>query len=214
MTKPRPIVLGVAGGTGSGKTTVVDRILEEVGADRIAVLRHDVYYRDLSHLPMDERRRTNLDHPRAFDDDLFAAHIDALAQGRPVATPTYDYATYARLAGTDPVESRPVILVEGILLFADPALRDRMDIKVYVDADADLRLLRRLRRDIAERGRDVASVLAQYETTVRPMHLEFVEPSKRWADVIIPRGGRNEVAIGLVVARIERLLAERDGGGR
>jgi uridine kinase len=214
MTNPRPIVLGVAGGSGSGKTTVVDRILEEVGADRIAVLRHDVYYRDLSHLPMDERRRTNLDHPLAFDDELFAAHIDALAEGRPVATPTYDYTTYARLAGTHRVEPRPVILVEGILIFADPALRGRMDIKVYVDAEADLRLLRRLRRDLAERGRDLASVLAQYETTVRPMHLEFVEPSKRWADVVIPRGGRNEVAIGMVVARIERLLAERDGGRR
>lgn len=214
MSDVRPLVLGVAGGSGSGKTTVVDRILEEVGRDRISVLRHDAYYRDLSHLHIEERRRTNLDHPRAFDDELFAAHIDALAAERPVRTPTYDYTTYARLPTTVRVEPRPVVLVEGILIFAEASLRERMDIKVYVDAEADLRLVRRLRRDMAERGRDVTTVLAQYETSVRPMHLEFVEPSKRWADVIIPRGGRNEIAIGMVVARIERLLADRGGRRR
>lgn len=211
MTDVRPVVLGVAGGSGSGKTTVVDRILEQVGHHRIAVVRHDRYYHDLSDRPMAERREVNFDHPHAFDNDLFAAHLDELLAGRAVEVPTYDYATYERPAATDRVESRPVVLAEGILIFSDPALRDRMDIKVYVDAEADLRVIRRLERDISERGRTAESVLEQYQTTVRPMHLEFVEPSKRWADVIIPRGGRNEVAIDMVVARVERLLHERQG---
>lgn len=212
MSDLRPIVIGVAGGSGSGKSTVVARILEAVGADRIAVLRHDAYYHDLSHLPMAQRRAVNFDHPHALDDELFAAHLDALVRGEAVEAPTYDYATYTRLPRTERVESRPVIVVEGILLFADPALRDRMDIKVYVDTEPDLRLIRRLRRDLTERDRSVESVLAQYEATVRPMHLEFVEPTKRWADVIIPRGGRNDVAIDMVTARVERLLAERTAG--
>jgi uridine kinase len=207
----RPVVIGVAGGSGSGKTTVVEAILDRVGRDRIALLRHDAYYRDLGHLPMDERRATNLDHPDAFDNGLFAEHLDRLLAGEAVEVPTYDYATYERLSGTEPVAPRPVILTEGILIFADAALRDRMDIKVYVDTEGDLRLLRRLRRDVAERGRSVDSVLGQYEGTVRPMHLEFVEPSKRWADVIIPHGGRNQIAIDMVTARVERLLHERGG---
>lgn len=203
----RPVVLGVAGGSGSGKTTVVDEIVARVGADRIAVLRHDAYYHDLSHLPMPQRRTTNLDHPDAFDDDLFVAHLDALVAGDPVEAPVYDYGTYSRTGAAHPITPRPVVLAEGILLFASPRLRDRMDVKVYVDAEADERLLRRLRRDILERGRTVESVLEQYERTVRPMHLEFAEPSKRHADVIIPRGGRNTVAIDMVVARVEALLA-------
>lgn len=205
----RPIVLGVAGGSGSGKTTVVDAILDRVGRDRIAVVRHDAYYRDLSHLPLAARRETNLDHPHAFDNALFVQHLDLLCRGQPIEVPTYDYATYVRLAGTRQVRPERVVLTEGILLFADPAIRDRTDIKVYVDTEADLRLLRRLRRDVEQRGRTVESVLDQYEGTVRPMHLEFVEPSKRWADVIIPRGGRNRIAIDLVAARVERLLTER-----
>ena len=201
------IVLGVAGGSGSGKTTVVDAIIDRVGPDRISVLRHDAYYRDLSHLPLEQRRTTNLDHPDAFDDGLFVAHLEALVRGEAVDVPDYDYATYARPGTTHRVEPRPVILVEGILLFASEAIRSWMDVKVYVDADGDQRLLRRLRRDIDDRGRTVDSVLDQYEATVRPMHLEFVEPSKRFADVIIPRGGRNTVAIDMVVARVEALLA-------
>lgn len=208
---PRALVLGVAGGSGSGKTTVVERIVGAVGPARIAVLHHDLYYADLSDLPMAERREVNLDHPNAFDNELFAAHLDDLTAGRTVAVPTYDYASYARLPGTRTVEPRPVVLAEGILLFADPELRRRLDIKVYVDADADLRLLRRLRRDVSERGRSVDGVLEQYERTVRPMHLEFVEPSKRWADVVIPRGGRNDVAVDMVVARVERLLGAEVG---
>lgn len=201
------VVLGVAGGSGSGKTTVVDAIVERVGADRIAVLRHDAYYRDLSHLPMEQRRTTNLDHPDALDDALFVTHLDALADGEAIEVPGYDYATYARTGRSTTVQPRPVVLAEGILLFASAALRDRMDVKVYVDAEADQRLLRRLQRDLRQRGRSVESVLEQYERTVRPMHLEFVEPSKRHADVIIPRGGRNTVAIDMVVARVEALLA-------
>lgn len=208
----RALVLGVAGGSGSGKTTVVQRIVEQVGPTRIAVLHHDRYYADLAHLPLEERRGVNLDHPNAFDNALFAEHLDALIAGRDVEAPTYDYATYARLPGTRTVASRPVVLAEGILLFADPELRRRLDIKVFVDADADLRLMRRLRRDVNERGRTFEGVLEQYERTVRPMHLEFVEPSKRWADVVIPRGGRNEVAIEMVVARVERLLAAEEQG--
>ncbi len=209
MSDTPPIVLGVAGGSGSGKTTVVARILEAVGTDRIAVLRHDAYYHDLSHLPVAERRAANLDHPDALDNGLLCAHLDRLIAGEAVEVPTYDYVSYARLAAVERVEPQPVILTEGILLFADAGLRDRMDVKVYVDAEADLRLIRRIRRDVSERHRTVDAVLAQYEATVRPMHLEFVEPSKRWADVIIPRGGKNDVAIEMVVARIERQLAER-----
>lgn len=201
------VVLGVAGGSGSGKTTVVDRIVGRVGPERVAVVRHDRYYRELDHLEPDERVRVNFDHPDAFDDDLFVDHVRRLVAGEAVAMPRYDYATFTRGAGHDVVEPHPVVLVEGILIFAQARLRDLLDVKVYVDADADLRLLRRLRRDITERGRDVGSVLGQYERTVRPMHLEFVEPSKRWADLIVPRGGHNDVAIGLVAAHVEGLLA-------
>lgn len=203
------VVLGVAGGSGSGKTSVVDRIIEEVGAERVAVLRHDRYYHDLGHLPLEERFRVNVDHPSSFDDDLFVAHVGDLVRGRAVDSPRYDYATFTRVEGADRVEPRPVVLVEGILLFASPRIRRLVDVKVYVDADADLRLLRRLRRDVVSRGRTVEDVLDQYERTVQPMHLEFVEPSKRWADVIVPRGVENVVGVDLVASRVEALLAIR-----
>lgn len=205
----RPVVvLGVAGGSGSGKTSVVDKIVQDVGAERVAVLRHDRYYRDMGHLPPDERLLVNVDHPSAFDDDLFIEHVRSLAGGRAVDSPRYDYATFTRLEGCDRVEPRPVVLVEGILLFASPRIREIIDVKVYVDADADLRLLRRLRRDVLQRGRTVEDVITQYERTVHPMHLEFVEPSKRWADLIVPRGVENEVGVGLVTSRVEALLAD------
>jgi len=203
------VVLGVAGGSGSGKTSVVDRIIDEVGAERVAVLRHDRYYHDLGHLALAERRLVNVDHPSAFDDDLFVAHVEALVRGEGVDTPRYDYATFTRVDGADRVEPRPVVLVEGILLFASPAIRALVDVKVYVDADADLRLLRRIRRDVVARGRTVEDVLDQYERSVQPMHLEFVEPSKRWADVIVPRGVENVVGVDLVTSRVEALLAVR-----
>jgi uridine kinase len=203
----RPCVLGVAGGTGSGKTTVVRAILDAVGPERIAFLEQDSYYRDIEWRSDAELLHHNFDHPDALDDDLLARHVAELKAGRAVEVPIYDFVRHRRTALTRRVEPRPVVLLEGILLFVEPALRELLDFKVYVDTDADLRLIRRLRRDMTERGRSVDDVLHQYTETVRPMHLEFVEPSKRWADVIIPEGGENRVALGMVVARVEQLLA-------
>jgi len=202
-----PCVLGVAGGTGSGKTTVARAILDAVGAERIAFLEQDSYYRDVPWETGADLRRHNFDHPDALDGDLLAEHVAALKAGRAVQVPVYDFVRHRRTAETRRVEARPVVLLEGILLFVEPALRALLDLKVYVDTDADLRLIRRLRRDLAERGRSVDEVLRQYLETVRPMHLEFVEPSKRWADLIIPEGGENRVALEMVVARVEQLLA-------
>ncbi len=204
----RPVVIGIAGGSGSGKTTVLRRILEAFGPERIAVLDHDAYYVDLSPLPMEARSRFNFDHPDALETDLMRAHLDELLAGRPIEKPIYNFTTHTREAATETVHPRPVIIIEGILVLAEPVLRERMDIKLFVDADDDIRLMRRIRRDIHERGRTIESVLDQYERTVRPMHLEFVEPSKREADVIIPRGGQNQVAIEMVLARIELLLRQ------
>ena len=204
-----PLVIGVAGGSGSGKTTVSQAILSRVGRDQIAFLQHDLYYHDLSNLPLEQRRQVNFDHPNAFDNALFVQQLDTLIRGEPVETPVYDYTSYVRYAQTELVLPQPVILVEGILIFADAELRRRMEIKLFVDAEGDTRFIRRLRRDIRERGRNLESVIDQYLKTVRPMHLEFVEPSKRYADIIIPRGGLNAIAIDMVVARIEGLLRER-----
>jgi uridine kinase len=203
----RPIIIGVAGGTASGKTTVSDAILEQVGRDRIVYIEHDSYYRDLSHLPLEERRKFNFDHPDSLETELLVAHLQQLQAGQPVDVPLYDFATYERLAKSRRVGPRRVILVEGILIFVDRELREMMDIKLYVDTDADLRFIRRLERDIKERDRTLQAVIHQYLTTVRPMHLEFVEPSKRYADVIIPAGGFNKTAIEMIVARIEGMLA-------
>lgn len=203
--KQRPLVIGVAGGSGSGKTTVSNAILDRVGRERIAFLSHDSYYRDLSYLSFEERVHVNFDHPDAFDNELFLRHIDCLLSGETIDVPLYDFASYTRLPGSVPVAPRAVILLEGILLFVDAELRRRMDIKLFVDAESDLRILRRLQRDVRERSRTVESIVEQYLRTVRPMHLEFVEPSKRYADVIIPRG-INTIAIDMVVARIEYLL--------
>jgi len=206
---PRPLIIGVAGGSGSGKTTVSNAILERVGRGRIAFLAHDSYYHDLSHLPLEERAKVNFDHPDAFDNALYLAHLEALEAGQPVAVPTYDFANYVRLPEVVIVQPQPVVLLEGILIFADAALRSHMDIKLFVDAESDLRIIRRIQRDTRQRGRTVESVIEQYLRTVRPMHLEFVEPSKRYADIIIPNGGLNPIAIDMVVARIERMLNDR-----
>lgn len=206
----RPLVIGVAGGSGSGKTTVSNAIVERVGRERIALLQHDSYYHDLAHLPIEQRTQVNFDHPDAFDNGLFLAHVDALIRGETVHSPCYDFATYIRLPQTVKVAPRQVVLLEGILIFADAALRERMDIKLFVDAASDLRFIRRLQRDVHERERTVDSVIEQYLRTVRPMHLEFVEPTMHYADIIIPRGGLNEVAIDMVVARIEELPRERE----
>ena len=200
------VVIGIAGGSGSGKTTVQRRIMERFGTRRIALLDHDAYYRPLDHLSPDQRARFNFDHPDALETDLMVGHLDQLLAGEPVEKPTYSFDTHSRLPETEPVEPRAVVLVEGILVLAEPALRVRMDVKLFVDAAPDVRLMRRMERDIHERGRSVESVLDQYRRTVRPMHLEFVEPSKRHADVIIPRGGQNQVAIDMVLARVQSLL--------
>jgi uridine kinase len=207
--RPTPIVIGIAGGTGSGKTTVAEVILKRVGADRIAFLAHDAYYRDLEALPRAQRDAINFDHPDSLETDLMVRHLEALRRWQAVDIPVYDFTIHARTARTLRIEPQPVILVEGILVFAEPALRSLFDVKIFVDTDADIRFIRRLQRDIEERGRTAASVIQQYQTTVRPMHLEFVEPSKRYADVIIPEGGLNTVAMDMVVARTQSLLSSR-----
>lgn len=201
------LALGVAGGTGSGKTTVAREILKAVGRDRIAFLEQDSYYRDVEWESPEQIETHNFDHPEALDNPLVVEHLRALKAGRAVEVPLYDFVIHRRKTETRRVEPRPVILIEGILLFVEPDLRDLLDFKVYVDTASDIRLMRRLRRDIRERGRDLDDVLRQYRQTVRPMHLEFVEPSKRWADVIIPEGGANRVALDMVVARVEKILA-------
>jgi uridine kinase len=201
-----PVVIGIAGGSGSGKTTVLQRIIREIGADPIAILDHDAYYEDLSHLAPEKRAQFNFDHPDALETDLMREHLDRLIAGEAVEKPVYDFTTHTRRDETETVEPRPVILIEGILVLAEPLLEERMDIKIYVDAADDIRLMRRIRRDLQERGRSIEGILRQYERTVRPMHLEFVEPSKREADVIIPRGGHNHVAIQMVMSRIQDLL--------
>ena len=204
----KPFVIGVAGGSGSGKTTVIRRIVESLGDDQVSLIEHDRYYRDRGDLRLEERAALNYDHPDSLETDLLVEHVNALRNGQAVRVPVYDFARHARTAETILVEPRRAIIVEGILIFTDPALRRLMDVKVFVDTDDDTRFIRRLQRDIAERGRTVASVIEQYLGTVKPMHLEFVEPSKRYADVIIPLGGHNTVAIDLLLTLI-RSLAQR-----
>jgi uridine kinase len=204
--QPAPLVIGIAGGSGSGKTTVAQTILQRVGPDRISFLQHDSYYKDLSGLPPAQRTTVNFDHPNSLETDLLIEHIHALKANRAVEVPVYDFSTHSRTSQTFTVKPRGVILVEGILIFAEAALRDLFDVKIFVDTDSDLRFIRRLERDISERGRTTETVVRQYLTTVRPMHMEFVEPSKRYADVIIPEGGFNTAALDMVVARIETLL--------
>ncbi|GAP18403.1 uridine kinase [Levilinea saccharolytica] len=205
-----PLVIAIAGGSGSGKTTVANSILNRVGPLRIAYLPHDAYYRDLSHLPEVQRREVNFDHPNSLESDLMLQHIMQLKRREPVDLPIYDFTIHTRTDRTLRVEPRPVILVEGILIFAEPELRKVFDVKIFVDTDADLRFIRRLQRDLIERGRSTENVISQYLSTVRPMHMDFVEPSKRYADVIIPEGGFNAVALDMVIARIEALLSAED----
>jgi uridine kinase len=203
-----PVVIGVAGGTGSGKTTVAREILRRAGTEQISLIQHDAYYKDLGDLPLAQRAMQNFDHPDALDNKLLIAHLRELKAGRTIEMPVYDFTTHTRTAEVRFVEPRRVILVEGILIFADSALRRIMDVKIYVDTDSDIRFIRRLERDLAERGRTMESVIRQYLATVRPMHQEFVEPSKRYADVIIPEGGFNEVAIDMIASRIKALLGD------
>jgi uridine kinase len=206
------MIIGICGGTGSGKTTVANRILESVSAEEVAFLQQDSYYRNLDEMPLDFRQAINFDHPDAIDNDLLVEHIKALKAGRAVDLPVYDFKRHTRLGETRRMEPRPITIVEGILVFADARLRAEMDIKVFVDTPDDIRFIRRLRRDMVERGRSIDYVIEQYLTTVRPMHMQFVEPSKRYADVIIPEGGFNLVSIDLISGKIrERLGRERRG---
>jgi uridine kinase len=207
MVAHNPLVIGIAGGSGSGKTTVAQAILQRVGPDRISFLQHDAYYKDLSGLPLAQRIEVNFDHPNSLDSELLIQHIRDLRDGRPIEVPVYDFSHHSRTTKTYTVQARGVILVEGILIFAEPTLRELFDVKIYVDTDSDLRFIRRLQRDITERGRTTEAVIKQYLNTVRPMHLEFVETSKRYADVIIPEGGFNTAALDMVVARIETMLS-------
>jgi uridine kinase len=206
MMQKIPLVIGIAGGSGSGKTTVAQEILKRVGINRIAYLQQDSYYKDLTGLDRAQRDEVNFDHPNSLETELMIQHIASLRDLKPIRVPIYDFATDSRTGETFTVEPRNVILVEGILIFVDPDLRRIFDVKIFVDTDSDVRFIRRLTRDITERGRSTESVIHQYQTTVRPMHLEFVEPSKRYADVIIPEGGHNVAALDMVVARIETLL--------
>ena len=203
-----PLVIGIAGGSGSGKTTVAQEILQRVGPDRIAYIQHDSYYKDLTGLPPTQRAEVNFDHPNSLETELLIAHVEQLKRSQAIEVPIYDFSTHSRTERTFKVNPRGVIIVEGILIFADATLRELFDVKLFVDTDADIRLIRRMQRDITERGRTAESVIKQYQVTVRPMHLEFVEPSKRYADVIIPEGGFNTAALDMVVARIESLLRE------
>lgn len=208
LNRTTPLVIGIAGGSGSGKTTLARMIIERVGAEHIAYLPHDAYYKDMRDLPPNQRKAVNFDHPNSLDSDLLAEHIQQLRAKHSIELPIYDFKTDSRTDRTIHIEPQPVIMVEGILIFAEPRLREMFDVKVFVDTDADIRLIRRLERDINERGRSTQSVIKQYLSTVRPMHLEFVEPSKRYADIIIPEGGMNTVAMDMVVARLEALLQE------
>ena len=207
-TQNTSLVIGIAGGTGSGKTTIADYILDTVGPEKISFLPHDAYYHELTDLSQEERARVNFDHPSSLETELLIQHINQLKSGNSIELPNYDFKTHTRTPDTTTVHPQQILIVEGILLFAEPELRELFDLKIYVDTDADIRFIRRLRRDIEERGRTTDSVINQYLGTVRPMHLEFVEPSKRYASVIIPEGGYNHVALDLIVARIEAMLQE------
>ena len=202
----RPVLIGIAGGSGSGKTTVIRNIMDRLSNHPVTVIEHDAYYRVLSHLSTEERALVNFDHPDALETNLLIAHLDALLRGDSIDKPIYDYATHNRRKETTLVAPCPVIILDGILVLAEQELVKRMDIKIFVDTDDDIRLLRRIRRDMVERGRSIDTILDQYEKTVRPMYLEFVQPSRRVADIIIPRGGENHVAIDMVIARIRDLL--------
>jgi len=203
-TLDRPLIVGIAGGTGSGKTTVAHKLAAAMPG-RSVTIEHDAYYCDLGHLPFDERAAINFDHPSSLESSLLVEHLRELRAGRAVELPMYDFATHTRRAETRRVEPARVIIVEGILVFTEPALRELMDVKIFVDTDPDIRLMRRIRRDLEQRGRTFQSVRDQYYATVRPMHLEYVEPSKRWADLIVPEGGNNMVAIDVLLGQLGRI---------
>ena len=203
---PQTLTIGICGGTGSGKTTITNRLTEALSEESVLLLQQDHYYKDTPHLSLVERAKQNFDHPDSVDTQLLVSHVRALRDGNAIERPVYDFTQHRRIPATVHLEPRPALIVEGILIFENAALRSLCDIKIFVDTEADLRFIRRLRRDIRERGRTAESVIEQYLATVRPMHMEFVEPSKRYADVIIPEGGHNEVGIDLVIQKIRSLL--------
>ena len=203
---PKPVIIGIAGGTGSGKSTIADAIISDV-IDDLTIITQDAYYKSFPDLSFEEREKINFDHPATFDNELLIEHIKSLKQRVPVEMPIYDYSKHLRTEKSIPLKPSKIIIIEGILIFENPKLRDLMDIKIFVDTDADIRILRRIKRDIAERGRDLGSVIDQYLTTVRPMHIEFVEPSKKYADVIIPEGGYNKIGIDMIVSKIKSILS-------
>ncbi len=207
------VIIGIAGGTGSGKTTVARAIWRAAGDRQVALIPQDAYYRDNTHLSMGERSKVNYDHPDSFDNALLVSHLERLRQGEAVAMPVYDFTAHNRSAFTTPVTPKPVIILEGIMVLVDPQLRALLDIKVFVDTDPDIRILRRLQRDMNERGRTLESVLQQYIASVKPMHEAFIEPSKKYADIIIPEGGQNEVAIGFLTSWVSRRLEELGAAG-
>jgi uridine kinase len=201
-----PLIIGIAGGSGSGKSTIAQAIAASLPADAVTIIEHDAYYRDQPEMSVEDRSMLNFDHPGALETELLVRHLAALRVGAPVDVPIYDFKTHRRLAERRTVDATPVVIVEGILVFVEEPLRSLLDIKIFVDTDADIRLMRRIRRDMEQRGRSFQSVREQYYRTVRPMHLQFVEPSKRWADVIIPEGGDNQVALDLIIARIRSAI--------
>ena len=203
----KPLVIGIAGGTGSGKSTVARNVAQALSTSSVAFIDMDAYYRNFSHVPLEERRQINWDHPDAFDWELLLAQLSALVRGDAIEKPVYDFVSHTRSGKTVRIPSAEVVVIDGILLFTDARVRELCDVKVFVDADADIRLIRRIRRDVAKRGRTLEDVIDQYLTNVQPMHLQFVEPSKRYADVIVPRGGHNPVAIEMIVAKIGLRLA-------
>jgi uridine kinase len=203
-----PLLIGIAGGSASGKSLVTSTLIENLGSREVVMIEQDSYYKDFAGLAVEERAKLNFDHPDAFDRELLLDHMEALLRGQPIEKPTYDFTRHTRLPETVRVEGHRVIVLEGILVLEDPALRRLMDIKVFIDTDADVRLIRRIRRDTLERERSLESILKQYEESVRPMHLQFIEPSKRYADIIIPEGGRNQVAIDLMVTKVRSMLRD------
>jgi len=210
----KPLMIGIAGGTGSGKSTVAKKVADALDATSVAFIDMDAYYNNYSQLPLEERRRINWDHPNSFDWELFISQLEALAAGKSIEKPEYDFVKHVRRDARVHVPAVDVVVVDGILLLTDPRVRELLAVKVFVDTDADIRLIRRLRRDLLERGRPLEEILDQYLTTVQPMHLEFVEPSKRYADVIVPRGGHNEVAIAMIVAKIRDRVPRVELGRR
>ncbi|MBN2053637.1 uridine kinase [bacterium] len=208
MNESKVILIGIAGGTGSGKTTISRHIINALGQDRVMIIDQDSYYHDLGHLAPEQRAGINFDHPRAFDNDRLVTDLKQLLSGEPIEKPMYNFVTHTRMKSTLHIAPKPVIILEGILIFVEPTLRELLDIKLFVDTDADVRVLRRIKRDLHERGRSLESIERQYLEYVRPMHLEFVEPSKRWADLIVPEGGHNAVAMDLIVAKVQSLLKE------